>query len=610
MALVRRPSAKQSGRRHWRHVAWLFEWPTIGACAAVAVVLGYAGFARMYELQGVDQDFWGTLYPALQLFVMESGAVTGPVTWPLQIARFLAPAVTMATAAKAFAIVLGEQLRRARLRLMRDHTVICGLGRKGLLVAEDLAGRGERVVVVEKDEWNDHLLSAREYGIAVVLGDASEAEVLRRARVARARRLLAVCGDDGVNAAVAVHVLELCRGRATRPLDCVIHIVDDNLCRLLREQELRGDAECGVRVEFFNAYERGAHLLLRHHPPFDAAAATAVDSAPHVVVVGCGGLGSSLVTQAGREWWHASRGSGRRLTVTVVDREARGRCEAIEVRWPRLREACDLVPVELDVTSPYFERGDFLDHRSSGRPPVRRVYVCLDHDSLSLAAALAVHASAHGRGLPVVLRMSGLSGLARLTTCSVGGFEGLECFSVTGNVCAPEQLFAGTHETLARAIHEEYLADQIRAGVTPRGNPAAVRWEQLPEELRESNLRQADHIVAKLAAAGYDIAPLRDWDAKDFAFAPDEVERMAQMEHARWMSERLAAGWTYAPGPKDPERRTNPFLLKPWDELPDEQRDIDRGAVTDLPRLLASVGLQVVRSARASGAAAAGPAPT
>jgi hypothetical protein len=583
------------GKRRSRHIGWVLDWPTIGVAAGLAVVLGYIGFAQMYAAMGESPGFWDILYRTLQLFVFESGAVTGPVGWELQIARFLAPAVTMVTAGLALAIVLGEQLRRVRLRFARGHTVVCGLGRKGLLVAEELARRGERVVAVEKDERNEHLLSAREHGVAIVLGDAAAADVLRRARVPRARRVLAVCGDDGVNASVAVHARELCCDRAARPLDCVVHIVDDNLCRLLKEQELRGDGDCTVRFEFFNAYERGARLLLQSHPLFDAAAAAAAEAAPHFVVVGCGSMGTSLVAQAAREWWHAARDTGRRLTVTVVDREARARCEAIALRSPRLPDFCDLVPVELDVTTPQFERAEFLDESGNGAPAVGCVYVCLDDDSRGLTAALTVHATPQGRGLPIVVRTSDVSGLASLASCSGGGFAGLTCFDVIGGVCSPDRLFAGTHETLARAIHDEYVADQVRLGATASENVALVTWAELSDDLRESNLRQADHIVAKLAAIDCDIAPLSDWDAEDFEFAPDEIEAMAVIEHTRWMDERLAAGWTYAPGPKDLARKTSPFLLDNWAELSDEIKDIDRGFGRDLPRLLASVGLQVVR---------------
>jgi len=580
--------------RDWRRLGWIFEWPTIATCAVISIVLGYIGFAQMYEALGEKQDFWGKLYPSLQLFVMESGAVTGPVTWPLQVARFLAPAVTLVTAAKAFAVVFGEQVRRLRLRLTHGHTVVCGLGRKGLLVTEELRRSGERVVVVERDESDPGLLAARDCGALVLLGDAAEAGVLRRAGLARARRVLAVCGDDGVNATVAVHAPALCSERRSRPLDCVVHIVDGHLCRLLKEQELRGDARCAVRLEFFNAFDLGARVLLRHHPPFDSDSATG-GVAPHIVVVGCGTMGSSLVGQAARQWWQSAREDGRRLTITIVDLAAATRCDAIRVRWPRLAACCDLVPVELDVTSPQFERGAFLEGDRTGRPAVGTVYVCLDDDARGLTAALAVHASPHGRGVPIVVRTSELSGLARLTATSMGGFENLSCFPVLAAVCMPERLFAGTHETLARAMHEEYVADQLRDGATIRDNAALVPWEQLADDLRESNLREADHIVTKLAAVGCDVAPMSDWDAEDFLFTPDEVERMAEMEHARWMSERLAAGWSYDQGPKDPERKTNPFLV-PWDDLPEDERENDREAVRDLPRLLGSVGLQVVRA--------------
>ena len=582
-----------SGGGDRRRSGWKAEWLAIGLGAGIAVVLGCIGFAQMYAAIGEERDFWDSLYGSLQLFVLESGSVTGPVYWPLQVARFLAPAVTLITAATAIAFVIGEQLGQVHLRLVKDHTVICGLGRRGLLVTKELTRRGESVVVVDNDEGNELIESARERGAAIVIGDAGSIDVLRRAAVPRARRVLAVCGDDGANAAVAVHCRTLALGRTARPLDCVVHIVDDRLCRLLREQELRGEPVPRVRCEFFNAYERGARLLLRDYAPFDAARPV-TDGAPHVVVVGCGCMGGRLVAEAAREWWHAARGSEERLLVTVVDREARARCAALELRWPRLSESCELSPVELDVTSPEFDRGEFLNGDTAHQSPATRIYVCFDDDSRSLTAALALHASVPGRRLPIVVRMSSMSGLASLATDARGGFENLACFSLTDLTCAPDRLFAGTHEMLARGIHEAYLAEQAAHGVSDRDNPSLVTWERLPEDLRDSNLRQADHIVAKLAAVGYDIAPLADWDAEDFAFAPEEVEAMGAVEHARWLDEHWATGWAFDAGPKDPSRKTSPFLVA-WDELPAQQRADECAAVRDLPRLLASVGLQVVR---------------
>ncbi len=587
------PPDRTPPSRRLRSFVRRLQWPAIVAAAVVALVLGYVGFARYFDAAGEQRTFWDILYRDLQLFTIESGSVNGWVPWELQVARFLAPAVTMVTAVAAVAALLSERLRLARLRFARDHTLICGLGRKGLLVAETLADRSERVVVIENDELNDHLDRLRERGITVLLGDASDPQLLRRARAGHAKRVLAVCGEDAVNAEVALRCRDLSRESGGSPLDCYVHIVDGDLCRLLKEQELRGSVEDLMRLEFFNVFESGARVLVRQYPPFSIEDETSAGAAPHVLVVGCGNMGSNVVARSAREWWRTGPGSERRLTVTVVDREARARCAAMQVRWPRLIESCDLIPVEVDVTSAVFERGDFLDGGPKRRPPVSIAYVCLDDDSRGLSAALAVHRRARRRSVPVVVRMSYDTGLAGLVA-DAEGFEGLSGFAVISWVCDPDRLFAGTHETIAHAIHESYMVERLALGETESSNPAVVPWERLPGDLRESNRRQADHVVARLVAVGCDIAPLSDWEAERFSFTGDELDVMAQMEHERWCDERRAAGWAFRTGAKDLERKTSPYLV-PWDDLSEAMQEANRVAVRELPHFLADVGLQVVR---------------
>ncbi len=580
------------------------QWPAVVAAAVVALVLGYAGFARLFDAAGEQATFWDILYRDLQLFTLESGSLEGPVPWQLQVARFLAPAVTMATAVAAVAALLSERLTLARLRFVSDHTVVCGLGRKGLFVTEALARRGERVVVIENDELNDHVERVRARGVTVLLGDAADPRMLRRARAGHARRVLSVCRDDAVNAEVALRCRELSRARDGSALDCHVHIVDGDLCRLLKDQELRSSGEDSLRLEFFNVFESGARVLVSEHAPFATEDVASTGPPPHVLVVGCGSMGGNVVARAAREWWRAGASDDRRLSVTVVDRQARARCAAIEARWPRIADSCQLVPVEIDVDSAEFERGEFLAGDPDGRPPVSIAYVCLDDDSRGLSAALGIRRRVRGRAVPVVVRMSFDTGLARLVA-GAEGFEGLSGFAVISWACDPDRLFAGTHETLARALHESYVAERLALGETERANPAMVPWERLPEDLREANRRQADRAVARLVAVGCDIAPLSDWEAERFTFSDEEAETMARIEHESWCEERRRAGWTYRPGEKDLERKTNPLLVA-WDDLSEAAKEENRVTVRELPHLLADVGLQVVRvSAPAAGSAGA-----
>ena len=137
------------------------------------------------------------------------------------------------------------------------------------------------------------------------------------------------------------------------------------------------------------------------------------------------------------------------------------------------------------------------------------------------------------------------------------------------------------------------------------GKPAPA-WEELDESRKESSREQARDIPVKLRTVGCDIAPLRDPNARDFAFSDQEVEKLADAEHVRWIRERVADGWTA--GDKDVARKTTPYLV-PFDELPADIAEFDRIFVREIPRLLASAGLQVVHTSTMSTTKATGPAP-
>ena len=151
---------------------------------------------------------------------------------------------------------------------------------------------------------------------------------------------------------------------------------------------------------------------------------------------------------------------------------------------------------------------------------------------------------------------------------------------------APELL-----ETVARAIHEGYRADQ--AGRKPADDPATAEWDELPEHLRESNRQQAADIFEKLRAIGCTAHEVKDAKVAPHSLLEDEIERMAEMEHDRWVAERRADGWRLGPK-RDVLNKISPYLVS-WEELAEEVREWDREAVRRIPELLASVGLVIRR---------------
>ena len=126
---------------------------------------------------------------------------------------------------------------------------------------------------------------------------------------------------------------------------------------------------------------------------------------------------------------------------------------------------------------------------------------------------------------------------------------------------------------------------------------ALAAWEDLPEDTKKSNRKQADRIGLILAERGYHIAPLTDWKAAYLVFneneaeGVDEVEAMARMEHELWCQGMLADDWQYGPV-RSKEQKTHPDL-EPWDDLPAKEKEKNKKFIRDLPKVLARAGFQV-----------------
>jgi FlaA1/EpsC-like NDP-sugar epimerase len=224
-------------RRPFSNISW---WILFGTLWVLAITLGVTGWAQFSALHHFTFDFFDDLYLTIQLISFSSGAVEKPVPLLLNIARFILPFLTLLTAIKAFLDVFQEQIRVIQMRSLRNHIIICGLSRKGMLLAARFRQQGDNVVVIEQDDDNQWLESCRGLGIFIIVGDASDLTILNLAGGVYARGIIAVCDNDGINADILMQVQTLARERASRsnaqPLKALAHITDPQLCELLKNR--------------------------------------------------------------------------------------------------------------------------------------------------------------------------------------------------------------------------------------------------------------------------------------------------------------------------------------------------------------------------------------
>lgn len=574
-------------RRFWA----TYQWPLVLALLGLSFFFGYIGFEEYFRSFGTESSPLDILYRTIQLATLESGSISGPLSWELELARWMVPLLTAYTALLAVATLFSNQVQLVRLRFFRDHIVICGLGETGTLLTIGFRRQGQEVVAIESDPDNLHVGMCRETGGIVLNGDATEPTMLLKAGVLRASHIVAVCGDDGVNTEVAVAARQLAERRKRGVLTCSLHLVNPQLYELLREQEIAGEPRRLFRMALFNVYRRGADILLGEHPAFDPDLPGDLRP-PKLLIIGLGQLGQGLLIRAARAWYDRMKHTSQKMTILVLDRAAVDRTRALESRFSQLSKVCELIPLQFDIRDSAFEEASFLTN-VDGETQIDRVFVCLGDHSLGLQAALRIRHNLGQSQIPIVVRMAESSGLAQLIHGEDPGdpIRNIYTFDLLRKTCTPDLVLTGAHELLAQAIHAEYLRSP---GATDAADRARVPWDDLPEDLKESNRRQVDHINAYLHAAGYGIKPLTDWDAANFQFTPEEVERMARLEHARWVEERARLGWRYDPGLKDAEKKTHPYLVE-WDSLPVAAKAENLQRIEQLPAALASGGFEVFR---------------
>lgn len=91
-----------------------------------------------------------------------------------------------------------EQRRMTRmLHTIKDHFIVCGYGRIGSIIAEELRQQQVPFVIVERNA--DRVRSAVDRGWVAIEADASREEVLRHAGMDRARGLITAVGTDAEN---------------------------------------------------------------------------------------------------------------------------------------------------------------------------------------------------------------------------------------------------------------------------------------------------------------------------------------------------------------------------------------------------------------------------
>ena len=567
---------------------WLFRiWAFAGVISALCSM---AIFLCCYEPKIENGLVYGSMdrfYRIFQLVLLhfplsEAGFETLAHQHPLGlhllgVAQVFAVIFVVLAVVQVVGRVFGRELKAWYTVLRGNHVIICGAGRTGEVLVDEF-----------KNGHKDSVLQI----------DATTDEALRKARVDKAKYLIAAMDDDGDNIAVAMQAREV----AGEQPQVFIHVARPDLRALLRHQRFlqAKEGEGGPRVQLFDIYEHSARLLLRDHF-LDYKSIEENDGEENdgqvvqLIVIGFGRMGEAVLTRAAMVGHYANL---KRLRAKVVDLQAPLKGRQFASRYTYFGEICDVEFVRSNAEDPWTWE-QVAAWCADAEKTISTVVIALDQNVLGLSLALSLDKHVR-QEVPIRVRLPEQSNLTDVLgkDSRRGSLREITAFGSIREACAYENITGKKLDNMAIAVHEAYQKHQKESHLARPDDPSMREWNKLDDELRDSNRQQADHIPVKLRALNCALAPCDSSDdGGHVEFTKDEIELLAKMEHRRWMAERFLAGWRQ--GPKDFDERSSPYLVS-WEKLETgypKIQEIDRNFVRGLPNLVQAGGMKIYRKA-------------
>jgi TrkA-N domain len=560
-----------------RKYNWLFPQLVI-----FTLVLGTLGFHHHALLHDSPISWLSSLYLSLQLFVMNSGGVAGPIPLTLEVSRFLAPALTAGGIFLALWEPLNQNYLLFKVRFWKDHIIVCGLSKKAeLLIYDHIKHQGKdiHIVVIEPNTEHGSISQMRKKGVIVLEGNATDEDMLHKANILHARVLLALTNDEKINIHVAQKATHIYNQypAALLPdtiLQVVLHIDDFytmNVFKEFHEKAVPDNIEFrkgGSKIDYhvFSIYQLAAIFMIDNFSPDKYVSLTNLDDPPaHLLIMGDNLAAQYLILEAAQMYHFANL---KKTRITVVADDITEISSSINSLYPFLGKTVDIR---------YIAKNDFFVNPCP--IPCDEISVCflaLDDDGKSVYYSRKLRQLLFSQGIKS--RESSLRSFNRyadfeksippikvllprntalVTIFKDVAFElqalNIELINMDDEICNKKTIVDNRKEEdfIAKHIHYEWAKSQAAKNKTALSS-MQEEWDRIKDSQKDSNRLPARHLFIKLRYVNADLSDLDSGEELDFnTLEADIWDQIARMEHNRWNAEKYINGFVEIEGVKD-----------------------------------------------------------
>ena len=608
---------------------WLFP-----VLLLIALGLGTIGFNQYFEWSSEETTWFTNLYLSLQLFVLESGSVSGQVPFLLEIARFMAPAVTAGGILLAIWKPFYKNYLLFKIRLWKNHIVVCGLSKKAELLIEDFLRQADgkvNIVLIDPNNQHASLSKLIKKGVIYLEGNATDEEELLKANLLHAKFLLALTHDEKINIQIAQRATHLYNQfpKNILPgtiLQVILHIDDFYTMNIFKEfhekavPELVRTRPAGSKMDYhvFSIFQLAATYLVDHNSPDQHVnLREPEDPAAHILILGDTLTIEFLILEAAHMYHFANL---KKTKITVVSDDISRITRKMEVIYPSLPETVEIR---------YINTADFFHEQCPiACEEISVCFIALEDDGKSVYFArklrqfiyahrrLKEPASPQSSASPVIadFRIPPIKVLLPRNTALVHIFNDIktelnqldiELMNMDHLLCNKKTIVDDrkSEDFIAERMHYEWakihaLKNNLKIGSMEE------EWDNLKDAQKDSNRLPARHLNIKLRFVHAEFTDRKDGEDWNIDMIDQETwDRIARMEHNRWMAEKYLNGFVHIDAVPDRELmellnltlKCHPDIV-PFDQLSTEIQAFDMFTFRMAPEIARLNNKRIVKS--------------
>jgi hypothetical protein len=564
------------------------------------------------------------VYRSIQLLVLEANfdGISGPLSWQLEIARFLLPLFTVMAVIGLLLSYFKREWLILRSQFFYPDAIFLGIGRTARAIALSLPEK-RRLLAVEVSAHSEIAQQLmKRHQLSLLVADATDSRLLSRLPLMSTKDIYIFTGDDARDLGIALTLCDymVSNAKPARQLPKLIVDIDDLIMLQTAQLEpcFARYRELGGEILWFSAQRQAARALLQKYPVLDKPSKP--EQTVHVAIVGVSELQQDVIRQILRTsvYLHTSK---LHISVFTDDISAYHRFVSHHAALfnGQTGESTSTGILPLASISLFIS-----DPTATQRQPIRQAL----GDVGSVFDAVYVHADTDYNGLfhsqrmqqalmsvnqqaRIVCMLSGshLMGLQEAKAFVAGAgesYQGIELFHCREALVQSGESYPGENmDRLGLTIHNAYSAiyrklqpgenywDNFASHLSASYPQSKIEWQtKLAPQFMWSSRFAGDHLPVKIRELGFELSDLNTATGQQKQELHSRIEmaitanlqQLMELEHRRFVAERLVDGWVYGAVTQKALKINNTLI--PYHQLSDDEKSKDEAMIRVLPMLI------------------------